>query len=176
MPTESQANSQTAGPSPQPSTAPPVPDTVPAGTEDARFLAFAKENIGLLASVASVPMLSSAAGALKPPNNMDQLTVLSSLLCVIVFAACFTLRGILGAAPKSRRRWVKAIPGTLSLVIVGVAVYLIATFSALQYTSNAQQAAATLAAATSATATGAESESAVSSAPSRATGAAGATA
>jgi hypothetical protein len=94
-------------------------DSVPAGSEDARFIAFARENIGLLASVASVPLLSSAAGALKPPMQMDQLTVLSSLLCVIVFAACFTLRGVLGAAPKNRHTWVKALPGVVSLLVVG---------------------------------------------------------
>ena len=102
---------------------------MPPGSEDARFIAFAKENIGLLASVASVPLLSSAAGALKPPMQMDQLTVLSSLLCVIVFAACFTLRGVLGAAPKNRHTWVKAIPGVVSLLVVGFAVWQVAAYS-----------------------------------------------
>ncbi len=102
---------------------------MPPGSEDARFIAFAKENIGLLASVASVPLLSSAAGALKPPMQMDQLTVLSSLLCVIVFAACFTLRGVLGAAPKNRHTWVKAIPGVVSLLVVGFAVWQVASYS-----------------------------------------------
>jgi hypothetical protein len=117
-----------AAPTPPPATAPAsapatrAADPVPPGSEDARFIAFAKENIGLLASVASVPLLSSAAGALKPPMQMDQLTVLSSLLCVIVFAACFTLRGVLGAAPKNRHTWVKALPGLTSLLVVGFAV------------------------------------------------------
>jgi len=130
------ANSAPAASSPPPaSPAAPAPtsaraaDSVPPGSEDARFIAFAKENIGLLASVASVPLLSSAAGALKPPMQMDQLTVLSSLLCVIVFAACFTLRGVLGAAPKNRHTWVKAIPGVVSLLVVGFAVWQVAAYS-----------------------------------------------
>jgi hypothetical protein len=119
-----------ASPAPPPaSTAARAADPVPPGSEDARFIAFAKENIGLLASVASVPLLSSAAGALKPPMQMDQLTVLSSLLCVIVFAACFTLRGVLGAAPKNRHTWVKAIPGVVSLLVVGFAVWQVAAYS-----------------------------------------------
>jgi hypothetical protein len=122
-----------AAPPPTPAPAPPrAADTVPPGTEDARFIAFAKENIGLLASVASVPLLSSATGALKPPMAIDQLTILSSLLCVIVFAACFTLRGVLGAAPKSRHTWVKALPGTISILVVGFGVWQIATYSAAE--------------------------------------------
>jgi hypothetical protein len=108
-------------------------EPAPPSTEDARFIAFAKENIGLLASVAAVPLLSSAAGALKPPQQLDQLTVLSSLLCIIVFAACFTLRGLLGALPKSRYTLVKALPGLLSLLIVGVAIWQIAIFSSAEY-------------------------------------------
>lgn len=127
--------SQPAAQPPTTAAAPAPPravDNIPPGTEDARFIAFAKENIGLLAGVASVPLLSSAAGALKPPMQMDQLTVLSSLLCVIVFAACFTLRGPLGAAPRSRHIVVKALPGIASLVIVGLAIYLIASYSTLQ--------------------------------------------
>jgi hypothetical protein len=116
---------------------------VPPGTEDARFIAFAKENIGLLASVASVPLLSSATGALKPPMAIDQLTILSSLLCVIVFAACFTLRGVLGAAPKSRHTWVKALPGTVSMLVVGFGVWQIATYSSAEKLyENATKAAA----------------------------------
>ena len=82
--------------------------------------------------MASVPLLSSAAGALKPPQQMDQLTVLSSLLCIIVFAACFTLRGLLGALPKSRYTLVKAVPGVMSLAIVGLAVWQIAIFSSAE--------------------------------------------
>ncbi len=129
------ANSAPAASSPPASPAASAPtsaraaDSVPPGSEDARFIAFAKENIGLLASVASVPLLSSAAGALKPPMQMDQLTVLSSLLCVIVFAACFTLRGVLGAAPKNRHTWVKALPGVVSLLVVGFAVWQVASYS-----------------------------------------------
>ena len=61
-----------ASPAPPPaSTAARAADPVPPGSEDARFIAFAKENIGLLASVASVPLLSSAAGAFKPLMQMD---------------------------------------------------------------------------------------------------------
>jgi hypothetical protein len=126
------------------------------GTEDARFIAFAKENIGLLASVASVPLLSSASGALKPPLQMDHLTVLSSLLCVIVFAACFTLRGILGSAPLSRSMVVRALPGLASLGLAAAAIYLVASFSTLQkmYEPIGASAAATATAARTATGPG----------------------
>src|SRR5262245_23473609 len=130
MATQPQPNPQTTPPTATPPARPA--DIGAGGTEDARFLAFAKENIGLLAGVASVPMLSSASGALKPPMNMDQLTVLSSLLCIVVFASCFTMRGVLGAAAKSRHLWMKAVPGFVSLLLVAGAIYLIATFSTMQ--------------------------------------------
>lgn len=105
---------------------PPTPEN--RDTEDARFIAFAKENIGLLASVASVPLLSSAVGALKPPANMDELTIVASLISVIAFGACFALRAPFGLAARHRHVVVKAIPGMICLAILVLGAYVTAEY------------------------------------------------
>jgi hypothetical protein len=97
-------------------------------TEDARFIAFAKENIGLLAGVASIPLLSSAVGALKPPADMNELTIVASLISVIAFGACFALRAPLGLAARHRYVVFKAIPGTICLLILGLGAYITAEY------------------------------------------------
>ena len=84
--------------------------------------------------MASVPLLSSAihVGTKAAGTSWINWTMLSSLLCVIVFAATFTLRGFLGAAPKSDKPWIRTLPGVASLIVVGLAVWQIAQFSSAE--------------------------------------------
>ena len=62
-------------------------------SEDFRFLTFAKRYIALLATVASIPILSSVIEVLPklPKEEFGNLTLLSSFICLIVFGACFSV-------------------------------------------------------------------------------------
>jgi hypothetical protein len=90
--------------------APPMP------TEEDRFFDFTKKYVALLATVASLPLITGALGVLEPPVTHKQLSLLASAFSVITFGAVFLLRSLLGK--MMRRQWFALMPVTL--VMLGV--------------------------------------------------------
>lgn len=92
-------------------------------SEEVQFLSFAKEYIGLLATVAAIPLLSSLFEIISPPASQanEKLAALSSFMCIIVFVLCFLLRSFLRV---SKRRYIWITVGSMALSIVCIAFYL----------------------------------------------------
>jgi hypothetical protein len=99
-------------------------------TEDVQFIEFAKNYLGLLATVASLPILSSAIGVLPPPATNDKLVFLNSFLCLVSFAACFLLKGVLGKIILSNNDFTRLLPFVFVMFIIGFAVFLIGEYQA----------------------------------------------
>lgn len=105
-----------------------VPPPAPVSGTDSdhdgiQFLQFAKNYIGLLATVASLPLLSSVIGILPPPRNDSKLALLSSFICVIVFGLCFMLKGLIARLAVSGKMRTRIALFLLGFTILSVAVY-----------------------------------------------------
>jgi len=101
-----------------------------AKTEDARFLSFAREYVGLLATVAAIPLVSSVFEVIPEPIEEARLSILSSFICLIVFASCFLLRGVLkrwSDADNWKRflPWAGVIGFSIAAIIFTVAYFAI---------------------------------------------------
>lgn len=98
--------------------------------EDFIFIDFAKRYIGLLATVMSVPILASIIGVLSPPAQNERLSLLSSFICLLAFAACFLLKGPLGKMASSRHDGWRFMPFAMVCLVVCFAIFLTAFYIA----------------------------------------------
>jgi hypothetical protein len=98
-------------------------------TEQARFFEFAKDHLAILATVSSIPLVSYVIGVIPAPpgeNKTMNLTVLSSFICLCVFAGSFLLRGSLGDWARSqgfRRVFPFLFTGFLLVVAIGLTAW-----------------------------------------------------
>lgn len=108
-----------------------APPQKPAVSDDVQFFEFARRHITLVTSVASIPIISSLTGVLPPPDadsSHTKLTIISSLLCLIVFSACFLVRGPLGMVTQKRGRLRPWVPTALTASFCTIAVILTAYY------------------------------------------------
>jgi len=102
----------------------------PNGPDEIEFFDFAKKYLGLLASLAAVPLLTNGLGVIPTPGGSAyrDLSAAASLLSIIAFGAVFSLRQILGRTQESRRYAFRAIPALLVLLTLTGAGWLMSVY------------------------------------------------
>jgi hypothetical protein len=100
--------------------------------EPERFLQFARENVGLLAAVASFPIFSQVLNILSPPQvtaHTLNLTVLSAFTCLIIFSGTFLLRSVVGWFTSQKHLYLRAVPFAVAIVTIASALLLVVEYS-----------------------------------------------
>ncbi len=104
-------------------------------TEDVRFLRFASEYMALLATVAAIPLVSTALGVLPMPVRLQvgegRLSVLAAFLCLIVFAATYLLRGALARLALSKYTLLTIIPFFVAAALIFGGLLLVSQYMGL---------------------------------------------
>lgn len=97
-------------------------------SEDESFIEFAKSRIALLATVAAVPIISSGINALNPPTQKFDLSILSSIICLIVFSGTYLLKDSLSNLVLKEEGIRKLIPFFLALLVCLCGISLTAKY------------------------------------------------
>src|SRR5690348_4224638 len=73
------------------------------GPDEIEFFNFAKQYLGLLASLAAIPLITNGLGVIPTPGGIafKDLSAGASLLSIIAFGAIFSLRQLLGRTQAS---------------------------------------------------------------------------
>lgn len=85
---------------------------------DFAFVDFAKRYMALLATVSAIPIISMVFGVVTPPDGNSKLPVLTSLTCLVIFAACFQVREVFAYFMFHKRRLLHTVPFFLVIVLL----------------------------------------------------------
>ena len=111
--------------------------------EEQALFAFAKEYIGILAAVASIPLLSSLLHIIPSPvyniadkSNDNGFSLIAAFLAVFTFGWCCLLKNFIGRLALCREWYLRVIPNAVAFALLAVSICLISTYFSLSDNQN----------------------------------------
>jgi hypothetical protein len=89
----------------------------------------------LLTAVGSLPILTAGIDVIPPPDGLKNLSILSSLICIIVLGICILFKATFVSLSMSRRISVRAIPPLIAFTLVVLGVVLTVHYTNAQASS-----------------------------------------